>query len=68
MEFIDDGLAFNPMSAPAPDLDAEIHERPIGGLGVHLVRELAQRIDYTRTRGRNILKVILLIPTPEPRA
>ena len=68
MEFTDDGLAFNPVAQPAPDLEADIGERPIGGLGVHLVRELAERVDYTRTRGRNILKVILHIPVPEPNA
>ena len=68
MEFTDDGLAFNPIAQPLPDLEADIDERPIGGLGVHLVRELAERVDYTRTRGRNILKVILHIPVPEPNA
>jgi sigma-B regulation protein RsbU (phosphoserine phosphatase) len=67
MEFTDDGLAFNPMAQPAPDLDADIGDRPIGGLGVHLVRQLAERIDYSRTRGRNILKVTLPIPHPETR-
>ncbi len=67
MEFTDDGLAFNPMAQAPPDLDLHIDQRPIGGLGVHLVRELAERIEYTRTRGRNVLRVILHIPTPEPR-
>jgi sigma-B regulation protein RsbU (phosphoserine phosphatase) len=65
MEFTDDGLAFNPMAQALPDLDAHIDDRPIGGLGVHLVRELAERIEYTRTRGRNVLRVILHIPVPE---
>ena len=33
----DDGRAFNPLDAPAPDLQLGSDERPIGGLGVHIV-------------------------------
>ena len=38
IEIRDDGKPFNPLSdAPEPDLDAGIEDRPIGGLGIHLV-------------------------------
>jgi sigma-B regulation protein RsbU (phosphoserine phosphatase) len=67
LEFTDDGLAFNPLAQAPPDLEADILDRPIGGLGVFMVQELAERIEYARTRGLNVLKVILPIPHPEHR-
>src|SRR5262249_10192129 len=36
----DDGHPFNPLDLPAPDLQAAPEERPIGGLGIHLVRRM----------------------------
>ena len=51
----DDGRAFNPLEAPAPDIDAGIDERPIGGLGIHLVRSVMSSVEYRREDGRNIL-------------
>ena len=59
LTFRDDGDAFDPLEAAAPDLDADIAERPIGGLGLHLVRELANACRYTRTEGCNVLLVRL---------
>ena len=51
----DDGRAFNPLDAPVPDLDASIEERPIGGLGIHLVRSMMNSVEYRRENGRNVL-------------
>jgi serine/threonine-protein kinase RsbW len=55
MEFRDNGRPFNPLEAPPPDLDADILDRPIGGLGIHLVRELSEQVYYRREDGQNIL-------------
>lgn len=68
MEFRDDGRPFDPLSQPAPDLDADITDRPIGGLGVLLIRELAEQVAYTRDNDRNVLRVVLHIPYPERNA
>jgi len=68
LEFRDDGLAFDPLSQPAPDLDADIGERPIGGLGVHLVRQLAEEVAYSREDHHNVLRVVLHITHREPNA
>jgi serine/threonine-protein kinase RsbW len=57
MEIADDGVAFDPLQAPAPDLDADIDDRPIGGLGVFLVRELMDSVAYRREAGWNRLSV-----------
>jgi sigma-B regulation protein RsbU (phosphoserine phosphatase) len=51
----DDARPFNPLDAPAPDLDRPIEERPIGGLGVFLVKSFVDTLEYRRTGDRNIL-------------
>jgi serine/threonine-protein kinase RsbW len=51
----DDGRAFNPLDAPAPDIDAPIEERPIGGLGIHLARSMMDSLEYRRDDGRNVI-------------
>lgn len=51
----DDGRAFNPLEAPVPDIGASIDERPIGGLGIHLVRSVMNSVEYRREDGRNVL-------------
>ena len=53
MEVIDDGHAFNPLEAPPPDLSLAMEDRPIGGLGIHLLRELADGLTYERRNGTN---------------
>ncbi|MCX7032408.1 MAG: SpoIIE family protein phosphatase [Arenimonas sp.] len=68
LEFRDDGRPFDPLSQPAPDLEADIDERPIGGLGVHLVRELAEEIAYSRDDHHNVLRVVLHITHRESDA
>lgn len=55
MLVIDDGHAFNPLTAPPPDLTQALEDRPIGGLGLHLLRELADEIRYERSGGTNRL-------------
>jgi len=68
LEFHDSGPAFDLRHAPPPDLDAEIAERPIGGLGLHLVRQLADHIDYRHDAGRNVVRITLLQPfDPAPQ-
>jgi anti-sigma regulatory factor (Ser/Thr protein kinase) len=51
----DDTVAFDPLSAPAPDLTLPLEERPIGGLGIHIVRMSVDEMVYRRDRGRNVL-------------
>lgn len=51
----DDGTAFNPLEQTPPDIDAPVEERPIGGLGIHLVRHYMDSLEYERRDGRNIL-------------
>ncbi len=59
LEIRDNGTAYDPLVHPSPDLDAGIEERPIGGLGIHLVRALSQQARYSRIDGWNQLHVVL---------
>jgi len=54
----DDGTPFNPLDAPAADLSGPLDKRPIGGLGIHLVRNLMDRLEYERRGDRNHLVMI----------
>ncbi len=53
----DDGRAFDPLALPTPDLDAPLEERPVGGLGVYLVREMMDDVSYSYQGGRNCLSM-----------
>lgn len=50
-----DGIAFNPLEAQTPDTSADLDDRPIGGLGIHLVRQLTDHASYTREDEKNVL-------------
>lgn len=56
-EIADNGVPFDPTEAPAPDLSLPIEERDIGGLGIHLMRSLMDRVHYRRSNGANILRL-----------
>ncbi len=49
----DAGVAFDPTDAPEPDLESDIKDRPIGGLGIYIIRNLVDAFQYTRHDGRN---------------
>lgn len=55
LEIRDDGKAFNPLEMGEPDTSQDIDERPIGGLGIHLVRQMMDEIEYRREAKQNIL-------------
>lgn len=57
MHFEDDGIAFDPLLAPAPNLPTSIDEAVPGGLGLMLVRKFARSVAYERNNGRNCLTV-----------
>jgi len=51
----DTGTPFDPTEINQADITLSIEDRPIGGLGFHLVRQLVDSINYERQDGRNIL-------------
>ena len=54
----DSGKAFDPTLQAEPDLTLPAEERPIGGLGIHLVRQIMDEIRYERKDNKNILTLI----------
>jgi len=58
LELVDDGDPFDPLEQPPPDLDAPIEERELGGLGIHIIRALADEVHYQRAGERNILQLM----------
>jgi anti-sigma regulatory factor (Ser/Thr protein kinase) len=58
----DDGREFDPREAPPADLGGDLDSRQPGGLGVHLVREFAESLDYRRSDGRNVVEVRIAVP------
>ena len=59
----DDAIAFDPFtSAPAPDLEAGVEERRIGGLGVYFVKTLMDEVAYERVDGVNRITLVQRAP------
>jgi anti-sigma regulatory factor (Ser/Thr protein kinase) len=67
IEVIDDGEAFNPLSVAPPKRSPGRKPR-IGGVGIHMVKQLMDRVEYARTDGRNHMiftkRCILGVPPP----
>ena len=54
---IDSGTPFNPLQQQEANLDVSLEERKIGGLGIHLIREIMDVVEYAYEDGRNVLKM-----------
>jgi anti-sigma regulatory factor (Ser/Thr protein kinase) len=50
---IDDGVEFDPLATAPPYLASGLHERRVGGLGIHFARALMTEVLYARRDGRN---------------
>ena len=55
LDILDDAPAFNPLERAAPRTDQALEDRPIGGLGIHIVKKLMDEVVYRREGGRNRL-------------
>lgn len=51
----DNGIPFDPTAKEDVDITLSAEERPIGGLGIHLIRQIMTHISYERKDGKNIL-------------
>jgi serine/threonine-protein kinase RsbW len=58
----DDGPEYDPLARATPDVGASLEDREVGGLGVHLVRELTEDARYDRADGLNRLSCALPMP------
>jgi serine/threonine-protein kinase RsbW len=64
----DDGHPFNPLVYSEPTLDLPAEERLPGGLGIYLVRKMADRVEYQRCAGRNRVTVEIQLSAVDPDA
>ena len=59
IECSDDSWPFNPLTdSPAPDVEAALEDRNVGGLGIHLVRTMMDEVEYERKDGKNCLTLV----------
>ncbi len=55
---VDSGLAFDPTKKEDVDITLGVEERSIGGLGIHLVRQIMDSVNYERIKGKNVLTLM----------
>jgi len=58
IEIRDRGVLFNPLAQNDPDVEMELMERPIGGLGILLIKELTDELSWNREEHENCLTLI----------
>jgi anti-sigma regulatory factor (Ser/Thr protein kinase) len=53
----DEGKEFDPTSVPEPEMNRPLERMPIGGLGIHLIRELTDGLEYHRRGQINAVRI-----------
>lgn len=62
LEIQDDGRGFDPLDLAEPERPDSLEAAKIGGLGIHLVRNLSDELRHRRSGGRNHLTIIFRLP------
>ncbi len=62
VDFIDEGIPFDPLMVDEPDINADIAEREMGGLGIFLVRRVIDEVHYKRDKSKNVFTLVLYVP------
>jgi len=57
IEFEDSGVPYNPLATEDPDITLGIDERGVGGLGILMVKNIMDSVEYKRDGSRNILTI-----------
>ena len=55
--FTDEGIAFDPLAKEDPDVTLSAEDRPIGGLGIFIVKKSMDDVSYKRENGKNVLTI-----------
>ncbi len=58
VSMVDGGIPFNPLGIEKPDTELPLEERAIGGLGIHLVRNMMDKVSYRRRIDKNVITVV----------
>ena len=59
IDMTDNARLYDPFLTAPPDVEADMDSRPIGGLGVHIVRSLMSEASYSASEGRNHIRLRL---------
>jgi anti-sigma regulatory factor (Ser/Thr protein kinase) len=68
LTFVDEGVPFNPLEKSEVNTNLEAHERDIGGLGIHMIKSMTDRVDYDFKDGKNILIIEKRMNLPKKSA
>ena len=58
LTFIDEGVEYDPLKKSDPDVTLAAEDRPIGGLGIYLVKKIMDGVEYKRDGRKNVLTVV----------
>ncbi len=61
LTFEDDGQPYNPLEKEDPDITLSAEERQIGGLGIFMVKQMTESMDYKYENNKNILKLVMAL-------
>ncbi|MDR2268058.1 MAG: ATP-binding protein [Holosporaceae bacterium] len=65
ISLVDNGVPFDPLSLGDPDTESSIEERQIGGLGIFIVKQLSEIVEYSRIDDKNNLDIKVSIHNKE---
>ena len=66
IDYSDNGIAFDPFRRKLAPLDLPLDERQVGGIGLHLLRELSHAASYRRAGGRNRVRLVRRVAPAPP--
>jgi anti-sigma regulatory factor (Ser/Thr protein kinase) len=58
LEFQDEGVVFNPLDKPDPNLHLPPEKKALGGLGIYLTKKMSDDVVYKRENNKNILTIM----------
>lgn len=58
IQFVDEGIPFDPLAKEDADTSLSAQERPIGGLGILMVKRIMDEVTYRFEEGKNILSMV----------
>ncbi|MDR1982418.1 MAG: ATP-binding protein [Holosporaceae bacterium] len=65
IRLVDNGIPFDPLISTDPDVSSSLKERKVGGLGIFIVKQLSEIVEYSRINGKNQLSVTVAIYNKE---
>ena len=57
LTFMDQGMPYNPLAKEDPDITQNVEERPIGGLGIYMVKNIMDDVQYEYKDGQNVFTI-----------